>query len=68
MTDQLTTPPAPARPDAISLSSRGKQWAILLDDGRYLEVARRGMVVTFDLAESARQGRAVVVRIDGGGP
>lgn len=61
MTDRLTPSP-PAAP--IMLSSRGKLWGVLRDDGRLLEVARRGITVCFDLVESARTGRAVIVEIE----
>lgn len=65
MTDRLSTPPAAPSPSApITLSARGKFWGSLLDDGRFLEITRRGCVVTFDLWESARTGRAVVVRLE----
>lgn len=61
MTDRLTPhrprPPAPA----VTLASRGKTWGRLTRDGRYLEVSRHGVRVTFDLWASARMGRAVVV-------
>jgi hypothetical protein len=63
MTDRLTPP---VKPPAVTLASRGKTWARLLADGRYLEVARRGEVVTFDLWASARLGRAVVVSVGDG--
>lgn len=72
MTDRLSPlrdhKPTPRREGAIRLASRGKTWACLLDDGRYLEVKRHGVMVTFDLWASALSGRAVVVdwREDGG--
>lgn len=73
MTDRLSPPrlpapaPTPRREGAIRLASRGKTWAHLLEDGRYLEVRRHGIAVTFDLWASARLGRAVVVGWEEGG-
>ena len=67
MTDRLT-PPAPSTPGPVTLASAGKTWGRLLDDGRYLEVARRGVVVTFDLWESTRRGVAVVALVEEGEP
>jgi hypothetical protein len=61
MSDRLSAPPADRRQGAITLASQGKTMAKLLGEGRYLEVAERGCAVTFDLWESARLGRAVVV-------
>jgi hypothetical protein len=64
MTDCLTPIPTPAPTDAapVVLHGHGKTWGRLFDDGRYLEVTRRGCVVIFDLVESARLGRGVLVR------
>lgn len=68
MTDRLTSapphPPAP-RADAVNLRAHGKYWGKLLD-GRYLEVARRGQIVTFDLWESALVGHGVIVAVEDG--
>ena len=71
MTDRLTplTPQPTQQPTgregSITLATQGKTWAKLLGEGRYLEVAERGVAVTFDLWASARLGRAVVVRVEG---
>lgn len=68
MTDRLTAPahqPTPQGGTTITLASQGKTWAKLLGEGRYLEVAERGVAVTFDLWASARLGRAVVVSVEG---
>lgn len=61
MSDRFSAPPAQRRPGAITLACQGKTMAKLLGEGRYLEVAERGTAVTFDLWETARLGRAVVV-------
>ena len=68
MTDRVTPQPAPAasQPGPVTLASDGKTWGRLLEEGRYLEVARRGVVVVFDLHESTRRGVAVVAWLEGG--
>lgn len=63
MTDQLTqftSPSTDVRAEAVTLRAGGKHWGIL-HDGRYLEVVRRGQIVTFDLWESVRLGHGVIV-------
>jgi hypothetical protein len=67
MTDrlmQVTPPPAPAR---TPLAAHGRLWAVLLDDGRYLEVRRADVLVVFDLEESIRQRRGVIAWLEDDG-
>lgn len=49
---------------AVELRALGKFWGELSDDGRYLELRRHDCrVARVDLAESARAGRTVLVRV-----
>lgn len=70
MTDRVT-PIAADQPNLtnqpVTLAGRGKTWGLLFDEGRFLEVRRGDLCVTFDLWASARLGRAVVWSVDGDG-
>lgn len=65
MTDRVT-PVAVNQPTnlPVTLAGRGKTWGLLFDEGRFLEVRRGDLRVTFDLWASARTGRAVVWQVD----
>ena len=54
------------RRGAVDLCAGGKTWGRLLE-GLVLEVKRGELTVRFDLRETSRLGRAVVVERRGGG-
>lgn len=49
----------------IELRASGKMFGELIE-GRFLDICRHGERIRFDLHESARQGRPVIVRINTG--